>query len=402
MHSVDKRSLQTSAGQAAVPERSPREDARFAIAMMGARAATRIPTATLQHLGEWLDWPGWLCSGTSLAGRIGPLPAMLSRADDILIMANIVENADIFVLVEAMLTRPRPALSLAGELAVLHGPDLGSSITMVARGLGARNSWVGVDTREHARQFEIALRPAWPMGALFDSFALCALTLLQRSIVAYRGEQLAGMCIMTHHHDIPEAQAALAAFHCRIEPAGEANALCFPRSWLDQANPYFDPLVWDVACAKLAALENEVLATEASNPLRDFIVEQLDQMRRVPRLKQAAAHLGMSTRTIVRSLARQDTSFHKLVEEERKARALALLADTSLSLKDVADALGFSDMSSFGRSFRNWFGDTPGNLRKEAAQTLTAVSQDAPRRRSLCPSQGSVGRATARFPHPER
>ena len=373
MQSVDKRSLQSSAGQTAGPAHPAREDAQFAIAMMGARAATRIPTATLQHLGEWLGWPGWLCAGTSLAGRNGPLPAMLSRADDILIMANIVENADIFALVEAMLTRPRPALSLAGELAVMHGPNLGSSINMVARGLAARNLWVGVDTREHAGEFEIALRPAWPMGALFDSFALSALTLLQRSIVAYRGEQLAGMCIMTHQHDHPEARAALAAFRCRIEPAGEADALRFPRSWLDQANPHFDPLVWDVACAKLAALENEVLATEAADPLREFIVAQLDQMRRVPRLKQAAAHLGISTRTIVRSLARQETSFHKLVEEERKARALALLADTSLTLADVADALGFSDMSSFGRSFRNWFGDTPGNLRNKAGQSDAVI-----------------------------
>ena len=382
MHSVDKRSLQTSAGQTAVPARSAREDAQFVIAMMGARAVTRIPTATLQHLGEWLGWPDWLRAGTSLEGTSGPLPVMLSRADDILIMANIVENADIYALIEAMLTRPRPALSLAGELAVLHGPDLGSSIRMVARGLAARNLWVAVEARAHGEEFEIAVRPTWSMGVLFESFALCALTLLQRSVVAYRGERLSGMRIMTRRHDHPSAQAALAAFGCEIVPANEAEALRFPRAWLSESNPYFDPLVWDVACAKLAALENEVMATDASDPLRDFIVEQLEQMRRVPRLKQAAAHLGMSTRTIVRSLARHDTSFHKLVEEERKARALALLADTSLSLKDVADALGFSDMSSFGRSFRNWFGDTPGNLRKEAAQTLTAVSQDAPRHQS--------------------
>ena len=101
-------------------------------------------------------------------------------------------------------------------------------------------------------------------------------------------------------------------------------------------------------------------------------------MHRVPRLKQAAAHLGISTRTIVRSLARHDTSFHKLVEEERKARALALIADTSLSFADVAAALGFNDMSSFGCSFRNWFGDTPGNFRNMARQPDAAVPEDAP------------------------
>jgi len=75
-------------------------------------------------------------------------------------------------------------------------------------------------------------------------------------------------------------------------------------------------------------------------------------------------HLGRSSRTIVRLLARHDTGFHALVEQERKARALLVIADHSVSLAKAARMLGFSDMSSFGRSFRRWFGDTPGNLRK--------------------------------------
>jgi len=41
-----------------------------------------------------------------------------------------------------------------------------------------------------------------------------------------------------------------------------------------------------------------------------------------------------------------------------------VIADQSISLAEAARALGFSDMSSFGRSVRNWFGETPGNLRK--------------------------------------
>lgn len=360
--------MQPSAGQPGDPGGSAREAAEFAIAMMGARAATRVPTATLLHLGEWLGWPEWLRAGTSLARGKGPLPPMISRADDIRIMGNIVDNADVFALVEAMLTRPRPALSLAGELAVLHGPDLGSSIRMVGQGLAARNLWVEVEMEEQGNDFVIALRSAWPMGALFHAFALSALTLFQRSVVAYRGDRLEGMSITTRWHEHPGARGALAAFCCPSTPAGEAETLRFPRAWLTQPNPHFDPLVWDVACAKTAALENEVLGAEAVDPLRAFIVAQLDEQNRVPRLKQAAAHLGMSTRTIVRMLARHGTSFHKLVEEERKARALVLISDPSLPLADVAQSLGFSDMSSFGRSFRSWFGDTPGHLRQSGGE----------------------------------
>lgn len=370
---VDKKSLQPSARQPGNPGGTAREAAEFAVTMMGPRAATRVPTATLLHLGEWLGWPDWLRAGTSLDRAQGPLPPMISRADDIRIMGNIVDNADVLALVEAMLTRPRPALSLAGELAVLHGPDLGSSIRMVAQGLAARNLWVVVDMEEQGQDFVIALRPAWPMGELFPAFALSALTLFQRSVVAYRGDRLEGMSIATSWHDHPGARGALAAFCCWIAPAGDAETLRFPRAWLDQANPHFDPLVWDVACAKTAALEKEALGAEAVDPLRAFIVAQLDELNRVPRLKQAAAHLGMSTRTIVRMLARHGTSFHKLVEEERKARAIVLIGDPSVPLADVAQALGFSDMSSFGRSFRGWFGDTPGHLRQSGGERRASV-----------------------------
>ena len=133
-----------------------------------------------------------------------------------------------------------------------------------------------------------------------------------------------------------------------------------------------------MAKAKIAALENEAGGIAAADPLRDFIIDHLSRTHRVPRLKQAAVHLGISTRTIVRSLARQNTSYHKLVEAERKSRALALIADTSLSLAEVAEALGFSDMSSFGRSFRLWFGDTPGNLRRLSSAEAIAGDEDAP------------------------
>lgn len=141
-----------------------------------------------------------------------------------------------------------------------------------------------------------------------------------------------------------------------------------PKPPLSQPTPHFDTLVWDVPCAKTAALEQEVLSVTEVDPLRAFTVAQIDDQNRVPRLKQAAAHLDMSTRTIVRMLGRHGTTFHKLVEDGRKARPIALIGDPSVPLAQVAQALGFSDMSSFGRSFRSWFGDTPGHLRQSGGE----------------------------------
>ena len=98
--------------------------------------------------------------------------------------------------------------------------------------------------------------------------------------------------------------------------------------------------------------------------VRTAIAEMLTRDHRAPRLKQISNALDMSSRTLVRLLARHGTSFHTLVEQERKAKARLLIADSAISLAEAARLLGFTDMSSFGRSFRQWFGDTPGNIRK--------------------------------------
>ncbi len=364
IHSANQTGQELRAGHGSCA----RDDARLAILLMGARAADWIPAASMLHIGEWLGWPAWLREGTALAGEEGPLPPMITRADDIMMMANIVDRSDAFALIEDMLVKPRSALSLVGELAVMHGPDLGASFDLVVRGLALRNIWVRLETAVDGEDYVITVRPVWPMGLLFSTFALCALTLLQRAIVSYRADRLEGMAIATQTAGLPEAQSALAAFRCPVAFSCDGEALRFPREWLSGQNPYYDPLVWDVAKAKFAALEHELSGTGPADPLRAFISDHLSATHRVPRLKQAAAHIGMSSRTIVRVLARQNTSFHKLVEAERKARALALIGDTSLSLAEVAEALGFSDMSSFGRSFRTWFGNTPGNLRKLSLQ----------------------------------
>ena len=44
-------------------------------------------------------------------------------------------------------------------------------------------------------------------------------------------------------------------------------------------------------------------------------------------------------------------------------RAKELLANEDYRIYDVAHELGFQDPASFGRSFKRWFGMTPGAYR---------------------------------------
>ena len=64
-------------------------------------------------------------------------------------------------------------------------------------------------------------------------------------------------------------------------------------------------------------------------------------------------------RTLRRRLATEGTSYREVNDQISESLAQELLVRGGLSPKDVADRLGFSDVTSFTRAFRRWTGETP-------------------------------------------
>jgi AraC-like DNA-binding protein len=81
-------------------------------------------------------------------------------------------------------------------------------------------------------------------------------------------------------------------------------------------------------------------------------------------VKEVAAELGMSPRTLSRRLAQQGLSFTHIAKRERRERALTMLAASDLSLDEVAEKLGYSTVPCFVRAFHRWTGTTPGAYRR--------------------------------------
>jgi AraC-like DNA-binding protein len=83
---------------------------------------------------------------------------------------------------------------------------------------------------------------------------------------------------------------------------------------------------------------------------------------------QACAELGMSARTLQRSLAAEGTSFKTVMEETRMQLARHYLNNTDLSLTAIAFLLGYSELSAFSRAAKHWLGESPSALRKKQRQ----------------------------------
>ena len=111
---------------------------------------------------------------------------------------------------------------------------------------------------------------------------------------------------------------------------------------------------------KKQRIEKEDLTRSLKKQIRDHIDSPL-------RLHDLAKNLGLSPRTLQRRLQDKQLNFSTLVEDEKKAIALRLLADTDLNASSIANQLGYDDSSNFHRAFRKWYPFTAQNYREQCS-----------------------------------
>ena len=105
-------------------------------------------------------------------------------------------------------------------------------------------------------------------------------------------------------------------------------------------------------------------ATDLLAQLGEKIVEQLplDGID----LERVATAMGLSSRQLQGRLRRRATSFEAELGNVRRRMADRYLRETDMSMTDIALMLGFSELSSFTRAVRGWFGMPPTSYREQA------------------------------------
>ncbi|MFT5699200.1 MAG: AraC-like DNA-binding protein [Desulforhopalus sp.] len=110
----------------------------------------------------------------------------------------------------------------------------------------------------------------------------------------------------------------------------------------------------------------QYLATKDSDPLalrvKKIIVEHLPSGDAT--VERAASELFCSTRKLQRLLHEEGTSFMALLNDTRRDIAKQYVRDQEMDLTEIAFLLGFSEQSTFSRSFKRWTGESPSSFRK--------------------------------------
>jgi AraC-like DNA-binding protein len=82
------------------------------------------------------------------------------------------------------------------------------------------------------------------------------------------------------------------------------------------------------------------------------------------RAAAVAQRLGLSTRSFVRHLAEEGTTFGEILDRLRLHLASGYLAKNRMSAQQIAWLLGYSEPSAFIHAYKRWTGTTPWRGRK--------------------------------------
>lgn len=82
-----------------------------------------------------------------------------------------------------------------------------------------------------------------------------------------------------------------------------------------------------------------------------------------------AQEMRISQSTLYRRLNSESKSFQRLLDDRREALAKRLLANSRMSIAEVASALGYAENASFTRAFRRWTSLSPRQFRDGVRHT---------------------------------
>jgi len=142
--------------------------------------------------------------------------------------------------------------------------------------------------------------------------------------------------------------------------------IVFHDNYLDMANPKANA---SIATMMDSTLKKMPLVNGGSSSITSFVYYYLFVMLDKAELssEKTAGFLGFADRTLRRKLDAEGTSFRTILEEVRRDICELYFVEGTLSLSEIAQRLGYSELSAFTRAYRSWHGEAPNHIYRHAA-----------------------------------
>lgn len=89
-----------------------------------------------------------------------------------------------------------------------------------------------------------------------------------------------------------------------------------------------------------------------------------------PSFDTVAAKMSMSPQTLSRRLNEAGISYQAIKDAIRRDAAIALLANSDYTIKEIAYQVGFKETASFSKAFKIWLGQAPSDYRRSSVNKI--------------------------------
>jgi AraC-like DNA-binding protein len=252
-------------------------------------------------------------------------------------------------------------ISDVASMAALHSANLDDAMHKLAR---YKRLTCPEDIRVEKDRGEAAISFRWMLAEghapplLTDAIFASTLALAQRGV----GEPLLPRRVELTRR--PQHAGIFARhFGCEVRFNVGQDRLVFDQA--DLARPFLS-YSEDRLAALMPLLESALHEQNESLTLHDRVRHVLARgMRGEPqRMAEIAGALHLSPRTLQRRLSQAGTSYQDVLNQVRRDTARHLLDATDIDTGEIAFLLGFEELNSFTRAFRQWEGQTPQRWRQ--------------------------------------
>lgn len=248
--------------------------------------------------------------------------------------------------------------------AVLASPTLGMAISMASRMLNQTFSLTTNEVEQAGAQILVTYHsdhlPPDVRQFIMDRDRAAVVT-LQREIL---GHPLPYQAIQMRRAE-PAAEVIEAytqLFGVCPQFGQDHDRSLFAASLMHEPLPQADPhtaALCEQMCKKL--VDTRSSRTGVAAQVRDRLMRTPG---RIPDMEEIAVEMNITSRTLRRHLTTEGASFRALLEEVRSTLAEELMTNATLTHSEIAERLGYADVTTFIEAFRRWKGVPPSEFRK--------------------------------------
>ena len=217
-----------------------------------------------------------------------------------------------------------------------------------------------INDMDHVRLEQVGanLELQWPDITVGDHLIMeFGMAVMRQFSLQLAGRPLQLNYVHLMHDLVGEVEPYDSFFGCKVYFNQPLNLISFPAANLDIPIEKPDK-------ALLEILQQQAEEALKNLPSVDVFLQQAQRQlmglcqQGEPNLTQLAERLHLSQRTLQRRLAQYDLSFQQLLDDVRQQLCRQYLQQ-QVSLRDIAQLIGYSDQSAFTRAYKRWTGTTP-------------------------------------------